>query len=70
MSDHDWPSIHRRLRSDAWYHLGDDLPYTLAKSLMQGSVVIMRDVEVRTRNTRYDASGKRWCSIHLRRKDT
>jgi len=62
---HDWPAVHAKLRQDEWFLLGKDLPYSNIVGVLLGRVTVMRDVEVRTSNTKRQG-GKRTCDIYLR----
>lgn len=63
---HDWPAVRRRLNSYSWYCLGKNVPYTEISMLALGRVQGMEDVQVTTRDNRFDARGKRYCTAYLK----
>lgn len=69
-SHRDWSEVRKHLSTDKWYLLGLGVAYTNISGVASGSVQSMQGVEVLTRNTRRDPSGKRYADVYLRiRKD-
>lgn len=67
---YDWVQVRKKIEAVApeWLVI-PDIEYTRVQSIRHGDNKVMLGLEVETRQTRYDDTGKRWCEAHLKLKE-
>lgn len=60
-----WKRVRSKLRTDSWYLLGTDMPYTQVSRLQVGYLEGYEDIEVQTRRN-HQVNGRRHCDVWLR----